>query len=166
MRSRRTIETGTVQYGLKLISMILLWMSGDGRSGLPTTGGVPRDHGIALHRLDLSGRDVAHDETTRGAAEGAQPRQIGLELIEPHRRGNVERTQGLLAHDAVDRKPVARLEAPHRRLDIGIIDVADAAAARFEIADRGEALAQRRDRGMAHAEPHPIRRRHLWPTSA
>ena len=37
MRSRRTIDTGTVQYGLKLISTILELMSGDGRSGLPTT---------------------------------------------------------------------------------------------------------------------------------
>ena len=31
------IETGTVQNGLKLIWMILLLMSGDGRSGLPAT---------------------------------------------------------------------------------------------------------------------------------
>ena len=37
MRSRRTIDTGTVQYGLKLTSTILLLISGDGRSGLPTT---------------------------------------------------------------------------------------------------------------------------------
>ena len=33
----RTIETGTVQNGLKLISTIRLWMSGEGRSGLPAT---------------------------------------------------------------------------------------------------------------------------------
>jgi len=37
MRSRRTIETGTVQNGLKLTSVIRLLISGDGRSGLPTT---------------------------------------------------------------------------------------------------------------------------------
>ena len=31
------IDTGTVQNGLKLICVILLWISGDGRSGLPAT---------------------------------------------------------------------------------------------------------------------------------
>jgi hypothetical protein len=37
IRSLRTIETGTVQNGLKLTAMILLLMSGEGRDGLPTT---------------------------------------------------------------------------------------------------------------------------------
>ncbi len=47
IRSLRTIDTGTVQYGLKLISTILLLTSGEGRDGRPTTA-VWRDTAMSF----------------------------------------------------------------------------------------------------------------------
>ena len=73
----------------------------------------------------------------------AQAHQIGLELGEPHGGRHVERLEGLLAQDAVDGEAVARLEAPHRGLDIGIEDVGDA----------GIGARDRRPRSAAGARP-------------
>ena len=59
MRSLRTIEAGTVQYGLKLISTILLLMSGDARSGLPTTA-VCRDTATPLSIASIRAAGMLH----------------------------------------------------------------------------------------------------------
>ena len=78
MRSRRTIETGTVQYGLKLISTIRLLMSGDGRSGLPTTA-VWRDTATPFSIASICAAGMLH--TTKRLPRlpliAAQPHQIG-----------------------------------------------------------------------------------------
>src|SRR6195256_4273896 len=101
MRSRRTIETGTVQYGLKLISMILELMSGDGRSGLPATAGW---------------RDTA----TPPSIASSRAAGVGRKRRQPHRGRPVHRFQRLLARDAVDGQPMPRLEAADSGLDVGI----------------------------------------------
>ena len=125
MRSLRTIDTGTVQYGLKLISTIRLLMSGEARSGLPTTA-VWRDTATPPSIASICAAGMLQT-TKRGAeiaAQGCAAAPIGAQLREPHRRRHVQRLERLLAHDAVDRQAVARLEAAHRRVDIGIVDVA------------------------------------------
>ena len=165
MRSRRTIEAGTVQYGLKLISTILAVDVGRRPVGLADHGGVPRHRDAALDRLDARGRDVAeHVAGAEIAAHAAQPDQIGAQLREPHRRRHVQRLERLVAHHAVDRQAMTRLEAADRRLDIGIVDVGHARIG-VEIAGRDQALAQRDHRGLAAAEPQPVGSRHLRPAA-
>ena len=63
--------------------------------------------------------------------------------------------QRLLAHDAVDQKAMAGLEAADAGLDVGIEDVGDAGVG-VEIAGHHQALAQRRHRRMAAAEPQAV----------
>ncbi len=72
--------------------------------------------------------------TKRGAeiaAHAAQPHQHWCAAARAATCGrHVQRLERLLADDAVDRQAVARLEAAHRRLDIGVEDVGHAAARR------------------------------------
>ena len=58
-----------------------------------------------------------------------------------------------------------RLEAAHRRLDIGIVDLAHADAG-VEIAAGDQPFAQRLHAGVLGAEPQPLRRRHFRPSAA
>ncbi len=165
IRSRRTIDTGTVQNGLKLTSMILLLSSGDGRDGRPTTAVWRLTDDAVLDRLDLRRRDVDHDVAALEVLGGRlQPLDIDLELGEPRVARHVEAVEGLLAHDAVDGDAVARLEAAHRRLDIGIEDVAFAGIG-VEIADDDQPPAQRHHAGVAVAEAQPLGRRHQRPAA-
>ena len=79
--------------------------------------------------------------TKRGAEVAGEARRRGdvdPELREAHVGRHVQRLEGLLAHHAVDGDAVARLEAAHRRLDVGIEDVAGAGR-RVEVADRASA---------------------------
>ena len=103
----RTIETGTVQYGLKLISTIRLLMSGDARSGLPTTA-VWRDTATppSIASMCAAGMLQTHEAGAEIAAHAAQPHQVGAQLREPHRRRHVERLERLLAHHC--RRPTSR----------------------------------------------------------
>ena len=106
---------------------------------------VARHHGAVLDRLELRGRDVADDETGGLlGVERAQPRQIGFQLAQPLVGRDVERVEGERAGPPVGRKPVARLEAPHRGLDVGIVDVV-LDRGRIEIARKLQPLAQRDD---------------------
>jgi hypothetical protein len=152
----RTIEAGTVQYGLKLIWMILLLMSGDGRSGLPATAAC-RD----------AGRGNIGDHVTRPeiGGERLEPLDIDLELIAPRRRRHVERSERRLAHDAVDVEAVTRLKPPYRLLDIGIVNIV-ANRARIEIAGRRKPTAQIGYARMPIAQPQFIYLRHGRPAAA
>ena len=167
MRSRRTIDTGTVQYGLKLISMILLDSRATGRSGLPTTA-VWRDTATPFSTASICAAGMLHDHEAVGQRNGgqaAQPHQIGPELGEPHRRGDVERLESLLAHDAVDADAVPGLEAAHRRPRHRN---RRCRRRRHWARDRRphQALAQRRHARMAVAQPQPVGGRHLRPAAA
>ena len=127
---------------------------------------VARHHDAVLDRLELRGRDVAHDEAVRLlGVERAQAREVDLELAEPLLGRNVQRLEGERARPPVGRNPVARLEAPHRGLDIGVVDVV-LDRARVEIAGELEPRAQRHDRRIARAEPQPLDRRHRRPAAA
>ena len=100
---------------------------------------------IVLDGLDLCGRDVDHHvAVAEEAGHRAQPDQIGLELAEPDLRGDVHRGIAVLAHDAVGRQAVARLEALDRGVDIGVEGWRDAGARR-QVARNHQPLAQRLD---------------------
>ena len=90
------IEAGTVQNGLKLMSVALVCITGDWRSILPTPGDVMAEHHAVLDRLDRRGRDVGHDEALAEVArEGAQPDEVDLELLQPGLGRHVELRDGL-----------------------------------------------------------------------
>ena len=114
---------------------------------------VARHHGAVLDRLELRRRDVAHDEALRRfGIERAQPRQIGLELARAADRPECSAPSKV----SVPGRPsaesaMARLEAPHRRLDIGIVDVV-LDRGRIEIARELQPLAQRQHGRIARAE--------------
>ena len=165
MRSRRTIETGTVQNGLKLTSMILLLISGEGRSGLPTTA-VWRDTTTPFSIASICAAGMLQT-TKRGPrlVLRGQPRDVGAKLREPHLGRHVERLEGLLAHDAVDADAVARLEAAHRRLDVGIENIGGARSD-IEVADRRKARPQCGHARMPVADAQPLDRRHRRPAAA
>ena len=78
--------------------------------------------------------------------------------------GTLSAFERLIAHHAVDRQPMTRLEAADRRLDVGVVDVGHARIG-VEIAGRDQALAQRDHRGLAAAEPQPVGLRHLRPAA-
>ena len=140
-------------------------MSGDARSGLPTTA-VCRDTAtpLSIASMRAAGNVAEHVAGAEIAAHAAQPDQVGAQLREPHRRRHVQRLERVVAHHAVDRQTMTRLEAADRRLDIGVVDVGHARIG-VEIAGRDQALAQRDDRGLAAAEPQPVRFRHLRPAA-
>src|SRR6185312_5685905 len=131
-------------------------------------GGVAADRDAVLHRLDLRGRNIHHHVAVAEiAGQRLEAADIGPELRQAHVAGDVEALEGFGAHDAVDRDAVARLEAAHRGLDVGIEDIADpGAGAGIEIAGDGEALAQGHDARMAVAEAKPLDRRHRRPAAA
>ena len=140
-------------------------MSGEARSGLPTTA-VWRETATPLSIASMrAARNVA-EHVTRAeiAAHAAQPHQVGAQLGEPDRRRHVERLERLVSRHAVDRQAVTRLEAADRRLDIEIINVGDARIG-IEIAGCDQALAQREDRGLAAAEPQPLGPRYFGPAA-
>ena len=137
------IEAGTVQNGLKLISMILAFMIGDCRSILPTPAAWRVTTRPSSTVSTSGGRDV-HDHVAVAeiARIGAQAHDVELELAQADlgrdvhgrdRRG-VERAGGVEA--------VAGLEAAHAGLDIGIVD-RRIAGRRVEVAGLDQALAQR-----------------------
>ncbi len=118
---------GTVQKGLKLISVTLLLTIGDGRSTLPT---------IAVWRDATTPFSTA---STCAAGMFTMMKRSGsfcvlilsrVRLVESWlsrtAAGNVERREGRIADHAVDRDAVPRLEALHRRLDIGVEGLGDA----------------------------------------
>src|SRR6185295_3629345 len=105
-----------------------------------------------------------HEAMARGGRERAQSHEIDLELVEPRLGRDVERREGDLARDAVARDAVTRLEAAHRRLDIGIVDLA-LAGARIEVARELQPRAQRNYARMADAEAQPVARRHGGPAA-
>ena len=132
---------------------------------LADDGDMARHHGAVLDRLELCRRDVAHDEAVRSlGVEPAQARQVDLQLIEPLIGRDVERLDGERAHATVRRDAVARLEAAHRRLNIGVVDIV-LDGARIEIARKLQALAQRHHCRVASAEPQAIIARHLRPAA-
>ena len=142
----RTIETGTVQYGLKLISVMRLLTIGEARSGLPTIA-VCRVTTTPLSIASICAAGILQKTKRCGSdvAHRAQARQIDLELVEARLSRNVERGERLLAHRPIDRQAMPGLEAADRLLDIGVEDVA-LPARRIEIAAGHEPLAQRRQR--------------------
>ena len=108
--------------------------------------------------------------TKRGPRLPLRPRSradIGPKLRQPHVGRHVERLEGLLAHDAVDGDAVARLEAAHRRLDIGIENVA-ASRTHASRSPTGEQAAARSgdDARMPVADAQPLDRRHRRPAAA
>ncbi len=110
--------------------------------GLAGDRGVPRHGDVVLDRLDERGRNIG-DHITRAEIGGQrlEPFDIDLELVAPRLRRHVHGVERRLAHDAVDGEAMARLKAPHRLLDIGIVDVV-ADRARIEIAGHREPRAQ------------------------
>jgi hypothetical protein len=126
---------------------------------------VPRYGHAVLDRLDARGRDIRQYVTRAEiGAERTQPRHVDLELRQPHRRRYVERSQRLGADDTVHRDAVARLKAPHRALDVGIVHIS-ADGIRIDVAGRGEARAQRRHARMAVAEAEYADRGDLRPAA-
>ena len=115
----------------------------------------------------LRSRNVADDVTrTEIAGQRFQPLDIHLELAAPCRRRDVHRVEGRLVHDAVDRQAVTRLEAAHRLLEIGIIDVVlDRAGMGIEIARDREPLTQFAHARMMGTEPQFQNFRHFRPAS-
>ena len=51
-------------------------------------------------------------------------RPLQAELVQPRFRGQIEGFQRLFPHDAVGAQAVTRLKPAHRRLDVGVIDLA------------------------------------------
>ena len=168
MRSRRTIETGTVQYGLKLISTIRLLMSGDGRSGLPTTA-VWRDTATPPSIASmLRGRDVADHEAVRRDCRSCCAAAPGWCASCASRTcaGTLSALSVCSRTMPSTDKPVARLEAAHRRprhrnrrcrMTPALASRSPAAISRWRSATT---------LGMAAAEPQPVGSRHLRPAAA
>ncbi len=166
MRSFCTIDAGTVQYGLKLTWMILLLIFRRRPIRFAGHGGVARHRDAVFDRLDARGRNVAdHIAGRQIRAERTQSRDIDLELREPHRRRHVECGQRLGPNDAVDGQSVARLKAPHRGLDVGIVDVI-AHCVRVDIAGSDQTRAQCGHAGMPIAEAEHFDAGHLGPAAA
>ena len=133
---------------------------------------LTRDRGVARHRhavldrLDPRGRNVAdHVAGREVSAERTQSREIDLELGEPHRRRHIERGQSLGANDAVDGQSMARLKAPHRGLNVRIVDIV-AHRVRVDIAGGDQTRAQCGDARMAIAETEHFDAGHLGPAAA
>ena len=134
------METGTVQNGLKLISMIRLWISGEARSACRRRrcgASPPRRPGS----LRSARRNIADDEAVAEIAGQARRRARLVFSCASRRCRNVERLQRLVAHDPVDGQSVARLEPSHQP-SMRIEDVGHAGIG-LEIAGGDEALAQR-----------------------
>ena len=77
--------------------MILLLMSGEGRSGLPTTAAW-RDTATPFSIASTRAAGMLHDDVARAEICGQrlQPLDIDLELIAPRRRRHVHRVERLL----------------------------------------------------------------------
>src|SRR5690348_641869 len=76
---------------------------------------------IVFDGFNLSGRKIADHKTAgQTLGERAEARDVSLQLVEPHRRWNVQRLERLLANHSIDIDAVPSLETPHRRVDIGV----------------------------------------------
>ena len=127
---------------------------------------VARHRDIVLDRFDARSREIDDYITrTQVGGERLEPRNVDLELIATRLGRDVHRHQRHLAHDAVDGQPVASLEPPHRRLDIGIVDVV-ADRVGIEIARHRKPLAQIDDAWVPHAEMQFVDLRHQRPAAA
>ena len=127
---------------------------------------MARNRDPVLDCLDARRRNIRHHITrTEIGAERTQPRDIDLQLRQPHRRRHIERGQRLGADDAIDGNAVPRLKAPHGARDIGVKNVG-AGGIRIDIAGRGEAGAERRHARMAVAQPQHADRGYLRPAAA
>ena len=121
---------------------------------LADDAGVARHRNLVLDRLDARRRNIAdHIARTEIAGERLEPLDVYFELVAPGRRRNVHGVEGSFMHHAIDGQAVARLEAAHRLLEIGIINVVlDRAGMGIEIARNGEPRAQFGDALVLGAE--------------
>ena len=112
------IEAGTVQNGLKLISVTRVVITGDWRSILPTPAAWRVMTMPFSDRLDQRRRDVGdHVAVAEIAGVAAQADDVGLELAQPHVRRHVHRGHRGGVDDAGRDQAVALLEALHAGLD-------------------------------------------------
>ena len=119
------IDAGTVQYGLKLISDDLGVHDRRLAVDLADAGGVAGLHDAALDRLDEGRRDI-HDDIALAevARVGAQADEVEFELAQAAPRPERSWPSGSRVHRAGAVEPVARLEAAHAGLHVGIVDAA------------------------------------------
>ena len=130
-----------------------------GPRDLADHGRMPLHHDAVLDHLDRCRRDVDHHVAfgQRLGRQHLEARQVGRELLQAHLRRHVERLIGRIADDAVGLDAVARLEAPDRRIDVGIEDVGIVGCRRLrQVAGNRQALAQHHDGGIGHAELQPL----------
>ena len=114
-------------------------------------GGVARHRDAVLDRLDAA-RPGCCRRTKRGAEIAAHGCAAAPDwcasCASRTSAGTLSALKRLLAHDAVDGQAVARLEAAHRRLDVGIEDVGHAGVGVEIAGQRSGAGAARRTLGL------------------